>query len=192
MAFVLPTMDNSTTDDDLMTMLGGRELTPVRHPSRGNLKPRVHTIKYPAHATHPSKQTSTSTSSTKIITYGQSFLAGSPSPSLCVLMAVRAPEILLGEASAYRSDLWSLRCMVSIHLRCFLRTENRDWSADSVGRYSSFSPERPLFRCNLANYQTPAGTNAENSLGQDVSYANQQGKVVSLTPRRSTNRLPKT
>jgi serine/threonine-protein kinase SRPK3 len=49
----------------------------------------------------------------KLIDFGESFLPNSKPQTLHTPLALRAPEILLGQEWDFRADLWTLGCTVS-------------------------------------------------------------------------------
>jgi serine/threonine-protein kinase SRPK3 len=50
----------------------------------------------------------------KLIDFGESFLPGERPQSLHTPLALRAPELLLGDKWDHRADLWTLGCTVSV------------------------------------------------------------------------------
>jgi serine/threonine protein kinase len=53
-----------------------------------------------------------SSSSVKIVDFGESFLHTTIPQNLHTPLPVRAPELIFGESLDYRVDLWSMGCMV--------------------------------------------------------------------------------
>lgn len=113
-AFTLPLL-GSTREDELPILFGKPELGQIRRVSGGPLEPGipeylVRPLTYPL-------STSSLSESVKIVDYGESFFDTDPPATLRTPLAVRAPEVVLGQSFDHRVDLWSMGCLV-----CLLRS----------------------------------------------------------------------
>ncbi|KAI0140538.1 kinase-like domain-containing protein [Xylariaceae sp. FL1272] len=108
-AFTLPLSD-STAEDDLSRMLGEPEVAQVRRangerPERGVPQYIVRPSSYPSGV-------SSLHGSVRIVDYGESFFDADPPATLHTPLAVRAPEVVLGDVFDHRVDLWSMGCLI--------------------------------------------------------------------------------
>ncbi|KPM42257.1 hypothetical protein AK830_g4292 [Neonectria ditissima] len=108
-AFALPLLD-SAGEDELSRILGKPELGQVRRVNGEPLESGV-----PKYLVRPSSYPSSVLSlpdSVKIVDYGESFLDTDPPATLHTPLAVRAPEVVLGDSFDHRVDLWSMGCLL--------------------------------------------------------------------------------
>lgn len=112
MTFPLP-LSTSASEEDLSVILGQPETGQVRRIHGGDqLEPGM-----PSYIVRPSSYPSiikrSLPTSVKVIDYGQSFLDVNDVPAtLNTPLAVRAPEIVLGDSFDHCVDLWSMGCLV--------------------------------------------------------------------------------
>ncbi|KAI0867389.1 kinase-like domain-containing protein [Hypoxylon argillaceum] len=107
--FTLPLL-NSTAEDELSRILGEPEVAQIRRvngerPERGVPQYIVRPSPYPSSVLSLS-------SSVKIVDYGESFFDADSPATLHTPLAVRAPEVVLGDVFDHRVDLWSMGCLL--------------------------------------------------------------------------------
>lgn len=108
-AFTL-SLSDSASEDELFRLLGKPEFGQVRRVNGQALETGV-----PEHLVRPSSfppSVSSLSDSIKIVDYGESFFDTDPPATLHTPLAVRAPEIVLGDSFDHRVDLWSMGCLV--------------------------------------------------------------------------------
>lgn len=109
-AFTIPSLD-SMAEEALLDVLGSPRTGLVHAFDEGPLPPGLpRYLVWPANT--PADRASLETS-TKLIDFGESFLPGNRPETLHTPLALRAPELLLGEEWDSRVDLWASGCAVS-------------------------------------------------------------------------------
>lgn len=109
-AFTLPSLD-SMSEKALLAKLGTPRKSLIRASNQGPLPPGM--PKYLVWPTDTFAGMSDLETPTKIIDFGESFLPGDRPQHLHTPLALRAPELLLGDEWDFRVDLWALGCAVS-------------------------------------------------------------------------------
>jgi hypothetical protein len=109
-AFTSPPLD-SKSEETVLERLGSPQTGLVRALDGQSLPPGM-----PRYLVWPAKipiDKSTLKTPIKLIDFGESFLAGDRPRTLRTPLALRAPELLLGDQWDFRADLWTLGCTVS-------------------------------------------------------------------------------
>lgn len=113
--FTIPSVD-SLTEQQFFEKFGKPEIAQVTRTDGAALPGNV-----PAYLVRPASlpagfcQGLNTSSSIKIIDFGEAFLKSQPPATLHTPLAVRAPEVIFGDQIDHRQDLWSLGCMVGIY-----------------------------------------------------------------------------
>jgi hypothetical protein len=109
-AFTLPPLD-SLSEESLLNRLGSPRTGPVRAADGRPIPPEMpRYLVWPANT--PIDESILQTS-IRIIDFGESFFPGERPQTLHTPLALRAPELLLGDDWDHRADLWTLGCTVS-------------------------------------------------------------------------------
>jgi len=105
----VPSLD-SLTEEALMNRLQPPRTGKVTRLSGKALEPGI--PEYLVSPTSLPVSDLTSTSSVKIVDFGESFLSDNKPGTLHTPLVVRAPEVIFEDDWDYRVDLWSMGCMV--------------------------------------------------------------------------------
>ena len=111
LAFTIPSL-HALREEDLLQKLGRPETGIVERKDGQPIVPNM-----PQYLVRPTSypiNIKSSSSSIKIIDFGQSFLHDECPGALRTPLPVRAPEIIFKDRVDYRVDLWSMGCLVSL------------------------------------------------------------------------------
>ncbi|KAJ9203259.1 hypothetical protein DTO164E3_2730 [Paecilomyces variotii] len=108
LAFAMPCMDIS--EEKFIELLGTPEIGYVERGDGKALEPNIpeYIVRPASYRTFPWP----SSSSIKIVDFGESFLHTTIPQTLHTPLPVRAPEVIFGDRLDYRVDLWSMGCML--------------------------------------------------------------------------------
>jgi serine/threonine-protein kinase SRPK3 len=109
-AFTIPSLD-SISEEALLDRLGSPRTGLIRAFDEGPLPPGI--PRYLVWSADTPADKASLETSIKLIDFGESFLPGNRPQTLHTPLALRAPELLLGDEWDSRVDLWASGCAVS-------------------------------------------------------------------------------